>query len=345
MIQLEQVTVNLPGFAVRDISLEIASGEFFALLGPTGAGKSVILESIAGLLRVTNGRIRVAGRDVTHLAPERRRIGIVYQDYALFPHLTVIDNIGYGLRYFGMDTREGRNRVEQLIEMLDLKRIRQRKPLRLSGGEKQRVALARALSINPSVVLLDEPLSALDPGFRAELRRLLKNLHRELGTTFLMVTHDFEETLCLADRVALIREGRLEQIGAAEELFQRPKTPFAAEFVGMKNIFPASLGPDGVEFCGLSCPLPPGGKKAFRHAALRPEQISLSGGDDFSSGQVVFSGEIHQIVNLGFVHEVGIRCGDAEFKTYLDRKNLLQTGVAEGRQVFLGFDPESLHLF
>ncbi len=345
MIRLEKVSVILPGFAVRDISLQVKPGEFFALLGPTGAGKTVILESIAGLVRVTRGRIRVAGRDVTDCPPERRRVGIVYQDCALFPHLTVLDNIRYGLRYFGMDTPEGHRRVDGLMDMLDLGRIGQRRPLHLSGGEKQRVSLARALSVNPAVLLLDEPLSALDPNFRREIRRLLKELHRELGITFLMVTHDFDETLCLADRIAIIRQGRLEQVGATEEIFQRPATPFAAEFVGMKNIFPGSFRNGFAEFGGLSCPLPPGRNREFRHVALRPEDIRLGRENDFAPGQITCHGEIAGIIRLGFVHEVSVRCRDVEFKTCLDRKALLQSEIREGESVVLGFDPTDLHVF
>ncbi len=345
MIQLEKVSVVLPQFAVRDISLHVAEGEFFALLGPTAAGKTVILESIVGLLRVTRGRIKVAGRDMTRCPPERRRIGIVYQDYALFPHLSVIENIRYGLRYFGMDTREAHQGVERLIEMLDLGRIVQRRPLHLSGGEKQRVSLARALSVNPSVLLLDEPLSALDPNFREEIRRMLKSLHSELGITFMMVTHDFEETLYLADRVALIRQGCIEQVGATEEVFHRPATPFAAEFVGMKNIFAGSFSSGCATFGGLRCPLPVDAGRDFKHVALRPEDISLGRAEDFAAGQITYTGEIDKIINLGFVHEVSVRCQQAEFKTYLDRKTLRQTGIQEGGSVVLGFDPSALHVF
>jgi molybdate/tungstate transport system ATP-binding protein len=345
MIRLEKVTVKLPGFAVHDISLHVEQGEFFALLGPTAAGKTVILESIAGLVRVTRGRIRMAGRDMTRCPPERRRIGIVYQDCALFPHLTVIQNIRYGLRYFGMDTVEGRKRVDRLIAMLDLGRIVSRRPLHLSGGEMQRVSLARALSVNPSVLLLDEPLSALDPNFRWEIRRVLKELHGEFGITFMMVTHDFDEALYLADRVAIIREGRMEQIGGTEEVFQKPATPFVAEFVGMKNIFPAFSSNGFVKFGGLSCPLPPGSDREFRHVALRPEDIRLGREGDFPPGQMTCRGEIIRIMQLGFVHEVSVRCGEVEFKTCLDRKTLHQSGIQEGEPVEVAFDPADLHVF
>jgi len=343
MIHLEQVTVALPGFTVQDISLQVAAGEFFALLGPTGAGKTVILEAIAGLVKVTHGQIRVAGKDLTHLPPERRRIGIVYQDYALFPHLTVMENIRYGLRYYGISPAEGQQRIAQLIELLGLQRIVQRRPLHLSGGEKQRVCLARALSVNPQVLLLDEPLSALDPNFRDEIRRALKDLHRELGITFMMVTHDFNEALCLADRVGIIREGVMEQIGTTEEVFEQPATPFVANFVGMKNIFEGRFAGGLAEFGGLSCLLPV--KDSGRYLALRPEDIVLGKTSLADADYQMFAGEIAKIIPLGFVHEICVRCQEAEFVTYLDRKNLFKSGFEVGDAVMLGFDPVAAHVF
>ncbi len=343
MIQLEQLTVALPGFTVQDISLQVAPGEFFALLGPTGAGKTVILEAIAGLVKVTQGKIRVDGRDLTHLPPERRRIGIVYQDYALFPHLTVMENIRFGLRYHGIAPAAGKHRIAHLIELLGLQRIVQRRPLHLSGGEKQRVCLARALSVNPAVLLLDEPLSALDPNFREEIRLALKDLHRELGITFMMVTHDFNEALCLADRVGVIREGVMEQIGTTEEIFDQPATPFVANFVGMKNIFEGRFTQGLAEFGGLSCSLPT--MNSGRYLALRPEDIRLAKAPLAGTDCQVFAGEIAKIIPLGFVHEISVRCQEAEFITYIDRKNLFKSGFEVGDVVTLGFDPAAVHVF
>lgn len=344
MIQLEEVTVALPGFTVRDISLQVAAGEFFALLGPTGAGKTVILESIAGLVRVTHGRILVDGRDLTHLPPERRRISIVYQDFALFPHLTVMENIRYGLRYHGIGDAEGRQRIEHLIDLLGLQRIVQRRPLNLSGGEKQRVCLARALSVNPQVLLLDEPLSALDPNFREDIRRALKELHRELGITFMMVTHDFNEALCLADRVGVIREGVMEQTGTTEEVFEQPATPFVANFVGMKNIFEGRFAQGRAEFGGLNCEMP-AARDECSYLALRPEDIIITREPRGDFPTQHFSGEIARITPLGFIHEISVRCNEAEFVTYLDRKNLFHNGFQEGDAVLLGFDPAVAHVF
>jgi molybdate/tungstate transport system ATP-binding protein len=343
MIQLDALTIALPGFTVRDVSLQVAAGEFFALLGPTGSGKTVILEAIAGLVKVTHGQIRVDGRNLTHLPPERRRIGIVYQDYALFPHLTVMANICFGLRYHGIDRVEGQQRIDHLIDLLGLQRIVQRRPLHLSGGEKQRVCLARALSVNPQVLLLDEPLSALDPNFREEIRRALKDLHRELGITFMMVTHDFNEALCLADRVGVIREGVMEQVGTTEEVFEQPATPFVANFVGMKNVFVGRFAHGLAEFGGLSCPLPK--TNSGRYLALRPEDIVLAKAPLADDNCQEFPGEIEKIVPLGFVHEISVRCQEAEFVTYLDRKNLFNSGFEVGDMVTLGFDPAAVHVF
>lgn len=345
MIELDKLTVKLPGFAVQDVTLRVAPGEFFALLGPTGSGKTVILESIAGLVHVTGGRIKVAGQDITSLPPERRRIGIVYQDYALFPHLTVMDNIRYGLRYFELDMQKARTRIDHLVDLLGLERIVHRRPLHLSGGEKQRVCLARALSVNPSVLLLDEPLSALDPNFREEIRRVLKKLHGELGITFMMVTHDFNEALYLADRVGVIRKGCMEQVGTTEDVFLRPDNPFVAEFVGMKNLFPARFVSGQVEFGGLSCSVaaPPAAETGV--LALRPEDIVVQRGDGFGGDYVRYAGVIEQIVPAGLWHEVSIRCREACFKTMMDRRTLLDHRYHEGDAVFLGFQAAAVRVF
>ncbi len=345
MIKLEQLTVKLPGFAVQDISLQVAPGEFFALLGPTGSGKTVILESIAGLVHVTGGVIRVDGKTITHLPPEQRRIGIVYQDYALFPHLTVMENICYGLRYFDLDMHQARQRVDHLVELLGLQNITHRRPLHLSGGEKQRVCLARALSVNPSVLLLDEPLSALDPNFREEIRRVLKKLHGELRITFMMVTHDFSEALYLADRVGIIRNGRMEQVGSTEDIFLRPANPFVAEFVGMKNIFAACVADQKIEFGGLSCPLSEQVICKQGVLALRPEDIVLQRENGFSDDYVHYAGVIEQIVPAGLWHEISVRCREACFKTIMDRKTLMMHRYNEGDAVYLGFQAEAVRVF
>lgn len=344
MIALENLSVVWPEFELRDVSLKIDPGEFFALLGPTGSGKTVILESIAGLVRPTAGSIRVAGRDITRLAPERRQIGIVYQDYSLFPHLTVLENIRFGLRYLPPPRRQDRSWLDGLIDLLGLQRILHRLPLNLSGGEKQRTSLARALAVQPAVLLLDEPLSALDPRFRDEIRCSLKQLHEQLDTTLLMVTHNFDEALYLAGRVGVLSNGRLEQVGSTEEVFQRPATLFVAAFVGMKNIFPVQCRDDCLEFAGLRCPLPGrmGGEPS--HVALRPEDIVMCRQGEFLPPMVAFSGIVERIVPSGLWYELTVRCSGTCFAVVLSRKEMIQKGFSEGADVCLGFDPLDLHI-
>jgi molybdate/tungstate transport system ATP-binding protein len=235
MIRIENLCVRLPDFSLEDINLHAAAGEFFVLLGPTGAGKTLLLESLAGLLPVSSGRIYLDGREVTESAPEKRGIGIVYQDSALFPHLTVRQNITFGLRYRKTNPIRSQKKFDFLIDVLRLDHLLQRTVAHLSGGEKQRVALARALVVEPALLLLDEPLSALDPNFREEIRDILKDLHFNTGVTVLMVTHDFAEARYLGQRIAVINQGRIEQIGSPEEIFRRPTTPFTARFVSMHN--------------------------------------------------------------------------------------------------------------
>jgi molybdate/tungstate transport system ATP-binding protein len=344
MIELQNLSVVWPDFELRDVSLQIDRGEFFALLGPTGSGKTVILESIAGLVRPTTGSIRVAGRDITRLAPERRQIGIVYQDYSLFPHLTVLENIRFGLRYLPPQRRPDQSWLDGLIDLLDLRRILHRMPLNLSGGEKQRTSLARALAVQPEVLLLDEPLAALDPRFRDEIRFSLKQLHEQLDTTLLMVTHNFDEALYLAGRVGILSNGRMEQVGPTEDVFQRPATPFVSAFVGMKNIFPFQCREGYLEFAGMRCLLPGRADGKPGHVALRPEDIVLCRQGDFAPPIVSYPVVIERIVPAGHWHELAVWCQGARLTVVLGRKEMIQKGFSEGDAVFLGFDPSDLHL-
>ena len=347
MIRLENVHLNLPGFALQGVNLHIREGEFFCLLGPTGSGKTLILETVAGLMRPGRGAVYLDGEDVTMLPPERRHVGIVYQDHALFPHLSVLENIRFGLRYNGGNTPKAKDRVDGLINLLGLGRLLHRKTARLSGGERQRVSLARALAVEPKVLLLDEPLSALDPGFREDVRRSLKQLHKELGITFLLVTHDFAEALFLADRVTVVRQGRLEHVGPTEEVFQRPATPFVAEFVGMKNIFSANLSSESCSLGGLCLPLPPECNittNCTGHMALRPEDIMVRADENFPEGFIHFPGSLERIENLGTHWQAQVRCRDVLFAATLSKRALFNDGMREGAPVYLGFAPDDLHI-
>ncbi len=247
--------------AVDDVSLTVESGEFFSLLGPSGSGKTTCLRMIAGFDLPTTGRIVIGGEDVTSVPPYRRNVNTVFQDYALFPHMSVAENVAYPLMVRGSDQRTRVQRTNEMLELVQLSGLENRRPGALSGGQRQRVALARALINAPPVLLLDEPLGALDLKLRQQMQIELKALQRQLGITFIYVTHDQEEALSMSDRLAVFREGRIEQVGSPQSVYDTPKTAFVAGFVGSANI----LTREQAEALGLS-PVT---------SALRPEKIHL----------------------------------------------------------------------
>ncbi len=241
----EQPAIRLNGLtkefgtvtAVDHVDLEIAAGEFFSMLGPSGSGKTTVLRLIAGFERPTSGTIELFGRDVTARAPFDRDVNTVFQDYALFPHMNVLDNVAYGLRVRGMGRKERRERATKALAAVRLENLADRKPSQLSGGQRQRVALARATVVQPKVLLLDEPLGALDLKLREQMQVELKQIQRDLGITFIFVTHDQEEALTLSDRIAVFNAGRIEQLGTPRELYEQPASRFVADFVGTSNLF------------------------------------------------------------------------------------------------------------
>ncbi len=339
---ISALNVELDDFRLENIDLEIGEGEFFALIGPTGAGKSVLLECLAGLVRARSGAIRLGGKRIDGLPPEKRDIGIVYQDYALFPHLTVAENLAYGLRYSRRE-KAGRQRLQELIERLGLVKLLERYPEGLSGGEQQRVALARALAVAPEVLLLDEPLSALDPGFRQELRALLKELHAATGAIFMMVTHDFTEALFLASRAAVMLNGRIEQAGASEEIFLRPASPKVAEFVGMKNLFPATASGTTARAGELEIHLP---RTAAGRTwlALRPEDLVLSRAPLVSSMRNSFPGRVTAIHSQGFSYEIELATAGLTFTAAITSRAFLELNPEIGGRLYLSFKATAVHL-
>ncbi|EIP97893.1 spermidine/putrescine ABC transporter ATP-binding subunit [Opitutaceae bacterium TAV1] len=242
MIEINGVTKRFGSFtAVNRVSLQVHAGEFITLLGPSGCGKTTLLRLLSGFEHPDEGSIRIAGEDVTHHAPYRRNINQVFQGYALFPHMTVRQNIAFGLRMQKLPEAEIRPRVAEVIDLMALAGFEERKPHQLSGGQRQRVALARAIVPRPSVLLLDEPLSALDAKLRQQMRVELKRLQKHLGLTFVFVTHDQEEALTLSDRIAVLNNGRLEQLGTATEIYHEPRTAFVADFIGEANLIEAEM--------------------------------------------------------------------------------------------------------
>lgn len=345
MITIKDLHIRLPGFCLNNIDLEIPEGEFFVLMGPTGAGKTILLEAIAGLMTVTRGRIFIYGRDVTEFPPEKRGIGIVYQDQALFPHLTVRKNIAYGLRYQQIDQRGTVERIDAMVSLLNLSHLLDRFPGNLSGGEKQRVALARALAVQPSVLLLDEPISALDPNFREEVRNALKTLHQSTKGIFMMVTHDFADALSLADRVAVINKGRIEQVGRVHDIFQKPGSTFVADFVGMKNLFKAKFEGTKTTLGELVIDLGRKPNKKQGHIAIRPEDIMISREAFSADIRNTFQGKVVAVLDQGFTYEVHIRAGGVVFKSLMTRKSLFQLAIREGEEAVFSFKAAAVHHF
>ncbi len=268
--------------ALKDISLEIEDGEFVCFLGPSGCGKTTLLRAIAGLDLQTKGRVVQGGKDVSNLPPSERDFGIVFQSYALFPNLTIEKNIAFGLENTGRNKAEIASRVTELLDLVGLEEQRKKYPAQLSGGQQQRIALARAIATSPGLLLLDEPLSALDAKVRVHLRHEIKDLQRKLGVTTVMVTHDQEEALSMADRIVVMKDGVIEQIGSPTEIYRHPATLFVAGFIGEMNQISAQAGAaDTVTFGGADMKCRPHGfdTGADIIAAIRPEDIIPHGSD------------------------------------------------------------------
>lgn len=276
-----------PVVAVDDVDLDIASGEFFSMLGPSGSGKTTVLRMIAGFETPTSGTVELAGEEVTGLPPHRRDVNTVFQDYALFPHMSVQANVEYGLRVKKVPSAEARRRASEALEQVRLADLGGRRPDQLSGGQRQRVALARALVNRPQVLLLDEPLGALDLKLREQMQVELKAIQREVGITFVFVTHDQEEALTLSDRVAVFSAGRIEQVGSAREVYERPATSFVAGFVGTSNLL-----------TGESARAVIGREGTF---GIRPEKLHLTlpGGSAEEGDSMRVPGTISEIVYAG----------------------------------------------
>ena len=307
--------------AIEHVELEIRRGEFFTMLGPSGSGKTTTLRMIAGFDVPDEGRVEIGGRDVTDLPAYDREVNTVFQDYALFPHMSVAENVEYGLRVAGVDRAERASRADDALEMVRLSGYGARKPAELSGGQRQRVALARAIVNRPRVLLLDEPLGALDLKLREQMQVELKTIQTEVGITFVYVTHDQEEALTMSDRIAVFNEGRIEQVGAPAEVYERPDNTFVAGFVGVSNL----LERDGRRF------------------TVRPEKVRLLDGDGERNGMHTERGRITNVAYAGMItrYLVALEAGG---ELQVVRQNL-ESSSAEaleqhGKEVVVGWSPE-----
>ncbi|MFI1914006.1 ABC transporter ATP-binding protein [Nocardia sp. NPDC020380] len=331
-------------YAVREVSLDIADGEFLVLLGPSGCGKSTLLRMIAGLETPSSGRILVDGTDVTDEAPQRRDLAMVFQSYALYPHLTVAKNIGFPLRARRQPRARIAARVSEVAATLELSALLQRRPAALSGGQRQRVALARAMVRDPGAFLMDEPLSNLDAKLRSATRAELIALHQRLGATFLYVTHDQVEAMTMATRIALLDAGRIEQVGTPEELYDRPRTAFVAGFLGSPpmNLFPAEViwrdGSLRVQADGIDAALAitaESGAGTSVLAGIRPERLRID------ATATAVRGRVTMVENLGSEELVHVTAGSVRLCVRAARP----AGVQVGEDIGLRLDPGDIHLF
>jgi putative spermidine/putrescine transport system ATP-binding protein len=312
--------------ALDGVSFDIADGEFFSLLGPSGSGKTTCLRLIAGFDQPDAGLVEVHGADVAGVPPYERDVNTVFQDYALFPHMSVGQNVEYGLMIRKVPLAERRRRADEMLELVKLAGMRDRKPSQLSGGQRQRVALARALVNHPRVLLLDEPLGALDLKLREQMQVELKALQRQIGITFIYVTHDQGEALSMSDRLAVFHHGRIEQIGPPAQIYEHPATAFVAGFVGVSNVF------DGELAQRLS-----GEPVAF---AIRPEKIRLLGNDEaLREGWTTASGMIESVVYLGAATRYGVTlAGGGQLSVLQQNTDDLAATLAQGASVRLAWE-------
>ena len=304
-VALERISKSFDDVAaVDDVSLEIGSGEFFSLLGPSGCGKTTTLRMIAGFERPDAGRIVIGENDVTETPPHLRPVNTVFQSYALFPHLSVEQNVGFGLRFKDVAKEQKRGRVAEALELVRLGGFSQRRPHQLSGGQQQRVALARALVLSPSVLLLDEPLGALDAKLRRELQVELKSIQREIGITFLYVTHDQEEALTMSDRLAVMSNGKVEQLGSPRDVYERPETAFVADFLGVSNLMRVRVL-DGrtVDVGGVALSAEQGdARSGVVRLTIRPERVRIE--PPTATGENRVPATIERFVYLGSTTQV-----------------------------------------
>lgn len=382
-LSLRNINISVEDFSLKDLDLDIRQGEYFVLLGPTGAGKTVLLEALAGIIPLQSGSILLEGIDITAYPPELRNVGFVYQDFALFPHLTVAGNISFGLLNSwrrgefpgGSDRKNGfplswmrrllerkshqqvvKEKIEQISSLFKISHLLERKPNSLSGGEKQRVAMARALITRPQILLLDEPLSSLDPESREGIQRELRRIHQEMGTTTLHITHNFEVAAALADRIGVIMDGKIVQLGTPREIFRQPDNESVAQFVGVRNIFRGRhsveedgggiLQLDGFEFSSIS------GLKGIVRASIRPEDILLSRESLKSSARNNFMGRVTEISDRGSFSYVTVRIPsleqdgkDLDLIVLITRRSGDELALHLDQEIYAEFKASALHIF
>jgi spermidine/putrescine transport system ATP-binding protein len=341
-VRLQGVTKRFDDVvAVDDLSLEIEQGSFFALLGPSGCGKTTTLRMIGGFEEPSSGTIFLGDRDVVGLPPYRRDVNTVFQSYALFPHLSIFENVAFGLRRKGADRKNLRGRVLEMLHLVELEGMERRKPRQLSGGQQQRVALARALVCSPRVLLLDEPLGALDLKLRKQMQLFLKRIQHDIGITFIHVTHDQEEAMTMADGIAVMNKGRIEQLGSPDELYERPQTPFVAGFLGVSNLLPGTVaGPDLVRLDdGTQVHVAPAalhGRTGRIAVGIRPEKIRIDAGEANT-----LDGTVRESAYVGVATQYIVETESGRLTVYVQNVRPGAEGAAPGDRLTLSWSPDA----
>ena len=340
MLKVEKINKNWRDFRLKDITFEVKNREYFILLGPSGAGKTLLLETIAGIFKPDSGRILMNDEDITFLPPEKRNLSYIPQNYALFTHMTVYDNIAYGLKLKKIPKNEIRSKVLEISEVLGISHLLHRKPKTLSGGEQQRVAIARALILDPSLILLDEPFSSLDVHIRSKLIQEIKVWRKELKFTALHVTHSFEEALNLGDKIGVILDGQLVQYGETKKVFMNPKNEEVARFLGFENIFEGYVERNKLILNGITVRIHNTNKRGRVKVGIKPDSIVVS--TKTINTDNVFKGRITALEDLGFLVKLTVNVNDVEFKTFTPRSTFFD-GMYD--DVFIGFDSSAVYFF
>ncbi len=343
MLMIEDLSNDWGRFQLKNINLEVKDGELLVILGPSGSGKTLLLETLAGFTVPDKGSIFIDNEEITRLSPEKRKFGFVYQDFALFPHLSVKENIGFGVN------GDQENKIRELAEFLGIDHLLNENPLTLSGGEKQRVTLARALAIEPSYMLFDEPLSSLDERIQAKMRKEIKRIQDEMNLTSIYVTHDQSEAMFLADRIAVMMEGEIVQVGKPEEIFYGPSNSKIAQFVGVENIYEGKIvnkndslakikvGRNEVE---ALTEIPE--NKEVR-LMIRPEEVFIKKSKETTTARNQFRCEIVELIDEGSIIRVEMDCG-FRLMAYITRKSLKELDLTEGDSIYGSFKANSVHV-
>jgi len=348
MIKIENLSNDWKEFKIKNINLQFDDGKYFVILGPSGSGKTMLLELIAGIWLPDSGKIYMDDQDITMFPPEKRGLGFVYQNYMLFPHRTVFENIAFGLKVRGVGKAEIKTKVDEMMQLFNISNLADRYPRNISGGEQQRTALARALIIRPKVLLMDEPLSALDKKTRDQLIVEFKDMHKKFDVTIIHVTHNFDEALILADKIAIMRDGQISQVGTSTEIFRHPADRFVADFVGTENIIEGTahksdenvtvVDTGNISIFSIET------KTGAVHVTVRPEDITISREKVVTSARNVFKGKIMQIVDTGTLIKLTVDVGEP-LVIFLTRQSFLDLELNIGKSVWTYFKATAVHVF